>query len=73
MTSKAIAENSALGRSCRHVPPNTTLAAAIGYLMKGAAESKPLQEAKDELLSAFGRRVRPDEAMEQAPQAPEVV
>ncbi len=58
-------------------PISTILTIALGYILKGAAESKTAEKAKDELLGGFWQWIRPlflEEVPEVAtqPDAPEV-
>lgn len=58
-------------------PISTFLTIALGYILKGAAESKTAEKAKDELLGGFWQWIRPlflEDVPEVAtkPDAPEV-
>ena len=55
---------------------STFLVIALGYILKGAAQSKTAQTAKEELLGGFWRWIRPFfikelPEMEEKPEAPE--
>jgi len=57
-------------------PISTFLVAALGYILKGAAQSKTAETAKEELLGKFWHWIRPSfikdlPEMEETPEAPE--
>ncbi len=58
-------------------PISTFLVAAMGYILKGAAQSKTAETAKEQLLGKFWQWIRPSfikdlPEMEEAPETPEI-